>query len=194
MGRQLYLRRNKYLFSRSACHSCCFAERWEFQLEVSHANSLLLSICTCRAVVWVWVNLKISEVKFTKSGKFWLSKPSELFIPFSQYHWITPYAPASALGGFLSKFGCFRCTAIIWPVFRFEFRRNAELSLVIQNTCEFRSGSLVPNSNNALNWQLDFFLCQFTARNDGFKLCEMLLFGVELLSLKPTTVKCHIAF
>ena len=32
---------------------------------------------------------KILEVKFTKSGKFWLYKLSELFIPFSQYHEIT---------------------------------------------------------------------------------------------------------
>lgn len=64
---------------------------------------------------------------------------------------LPPNAPAGALGGFLSKFGCFRCTAIIWPIFRFDFRKNAELSLLIQNTCEFRNWDLVPNSNNVLN-------------------------------------------
>lgn len=64
---------------------------------------------------------------------------------------LPPNAPAGALGGFLSKFGCFRCTAIIWPIFRVDFRKNAELSLLIQNTCEFRNWDLVPNSNNVLN-------------------------------------------
>lgn len=59
------------------------------------------------------MNLKISEVKFTKSGKFWLSKPSELFIPFSQYQlMVLPVLWADFLGnldvsGTQQSFGLF---------------------------------------------------------------------------------------
>lgn len=55
-----------------------------------------------------------------------------------------PYASVGALSGFLSKFGCFRYTAIIWPFFRFDFRRNAELSLVLQNSVNSGTGVWCP--------------------------------------------------
>lgn len=118
---------------------------------------------------------KISEVKFTKSGKLWPAKLSELFIPFSQYREITTKSFTCALDGFLIKSGWrFGCVPIIWPVFGLI---SEELQCV--TSANLDTGFLMPNSNNLLNLQHAFYQLLLTAGNNRIRLCEMLPFSGE---------------
>lgn len=154
-------------------------KRWWFQLEASHANSVLLWICTCWAVVWVWMNLKSQRQSSPKVVSFDCLNSVNYSFLFLNTIKLPPKAPGSTLGRFLGKSGWhFRGAAIVWPVFRLGFRITVP-SIVIRKIRELRHRGFWCVIQ-ILYWTdsaISVFL--FTARDGSLELPAMPLFGVK---------------